>query len=434
MEQLFPQISGFYDSVNQDRLYSADDMNRPYRRLVSNGVFANQDGTPSDDLKVIANGTMNITVNSGEGIFAYKWFSSETQIISVPSNNTANPRIDSVIVQVDTRVAARVANLVYRTGTPSATPTPPALSLETGVTEYRIANVYITAGANAITNANITDLRGSSSCPWVQALIQQPDTSTMWTQWETAYQDYYNESTSNFESYEAARQSEWDQFFENLTQDLTLSTNVVKIENSYTTTATVTEVPVGIASYDKDRDILLVFINGVYADPTKYTYVSSGNKISLTSSLTAGQDVYFIVLKSIITGDMSTAETMVQNIEDALDVITTDSGWINLTLENSATAFNGSSTPGVRCIGDRVYLRGAFKGVTVNGTTIATLPVSYRPTMNHVYTSCAVSSAQTVNTTVTITIQTDGLVKLSASSGALSSSDMISLATHYVLG
>ena len=31
--------SGFYDSVNQDRLYSADEMNMPYKDIISEGVF-----------------------------------------------------------------------------------------------------------------------------------------------------------------------------------------------------------------------------------------------------------------------------------------------------------------------------------------------------------------------------------------------------------
>ena len=34
--------AGFFDAINEDRTYSADDMNRPYRRLVSNGVLQHQ--------------------------------------------------------------------------------------------------------------------------------------------------------------------------------------------------------------------------------------------------------------------------------------------------------------------------------------------------------------------------------------------------------
>ena len=433
-DQTFPVNAGFFDSVNQDRLYTANDMNRPYKRIVANGVFATPQGTPSTDFQVTGAGTMNISVAAGEGIFADKWFESPNIIsITVPANNNTTARVDSVLIQVDTRSSGRVGNIVYRTGTPSSNPAAPAINQITGVTEYRVANIYVAPSANAINNDAITDLRGSSSCPWVTSLIQQVDTSTLFNQWQAAYQSYYDESTQQFEQAEAQREAEWQQFFDNLTEDLTLSTNVIKLTSSYTTTGTTTNVPVGISSYNAATDILMVFINGLLADSSKYTYVSSGNKITLTNALSAGQTVYFVVFKSIITGDISTVQTLIQQLENRINQIAADSGWINFTLESGATAFNSSTTPAVRCVGDRVYLRGAFKGVTTLGKTICTLPVAYRPTMNHTFVTAAISGT-TVQDTVVMQIQTGGSVKLLASSGTLSSTAMISLATDFVLG
>ena len=34
----FEVTAGFFDAINNDRVYSADDMNRPYRKLISNGI------------------------------------------------------------------------------------------------------------------------------------------------------------------------------------------------------------------------------------------------------------------------------------------------------------------------------------------------------------------------------------------------------------
>jgi hypothetical protein len=432
-DQTFPVNAGFFDSVNQDRLYSADQMNRPYKRIVANGVFATPQGTPSTDLQVSGAGTMTITVAAGEGLFADKWFENPSALsIVVPGNNNTVPRVDSVLVQVDTRTSGRVGNIVYRTGTPSSSAAAPAINQVAGVVEYRVANIYVAPSANAINNDAITDLRGSSSCPWVTSLIQQVDTSTLFNQWQAAYQSYYNDSTAAFEEYEAERQEEWEQFFKNLTEDLTISTNVIKLTSSYTTTATTSIIPVDIASYTPATDILMVFINGLLADGSKYTYNSGNNSITLTNSIAAGQTVYFVVFKSVITGDISTVQTLIQQLENKLANITADSGWINFTLESGATAYNTAMTPAVRCIGDRVYLRGAFKGVTTLGKTICTLPVSFRPKMNHTYVTTAISGS-TVQDTVVMQVQTTGSIKLLASSGSLSSSAMISLATDFVL-
>lgn len=432
-DQTFPVNAGFFDAVNQDRLYTADDMNRPYKRIVANGVFATPQGTPSTDFLVSGAGTMTITVQPGEGIFADKWFESPNVLsIVVPANNNTTARVDSVLIQVDTRTSGRVGNIVYRTGTPSSNPAAPAINQLTGVVEYRVANIHVAPSANAINNDAITDLRGSASCPWVTSLIQQVDTSTLYQQWQTAYEDYYNQSTASFENYEQQRQEEWEQFFDNLTQDLTISTNVIKLTSSYTTSAKTTSIPVDIASYNPDTDILMVFINGLLADSSKYTYDSSGNRITLTTAIGANQNVYFVVFKSVITGDISTVQTLIQQVEDRLAQLTLDSGWINFTLESGASAYDSNNTPGVRRIGDRIYLRGAFKGVTSLGKTICTLPVAYRPKMNHIFTTAAINGT-TVQDTVTMQVLTTGSIKLMASSGSLSSSAMIPMATNFPL-
>ena len=50
-EQIFNVECGFFHSMNGDREYFATDMNRPYKRVITNGVFATPAGTPSTDLQ-----------------------------------------------------------------------------------------------------------------------------------------------------------------------------------------------------------------------------------------------------------------------------------------------------------------------------------------------------------------------------------------------
>lgn len=51
-EQKFSINAGFFDSINADRLYAASEMNRPYKRIINEGVFATPQGIPSTDLMV----------------------------------------------------------------------------------------------------------------------------------------------------------------------------------------------------------------------------------------------------------------------------------------------------------------------------------------------------------------------------------------------
>lgn len=433
-DQTFSVNCGFFDSVNLDRLYSADQMNRPYKRIISNGVFATPQGTPSTDLQVVsASNGMNIICKAGEGLFGDKWFENPSDItITVPDNTNIAPRRDSVIVQVDNRTSGRVGNIIYRTGTASANPQPPDLDTSDNVTEYRIANIYVAASANTINNDAIVDLRGSSECPWVTSLIYQVDTSTLFNQWQAAYNNYYEQATSDFENFEAQRAEEWEQFFADLTEDLTLSTNMIMLTNVYTSVGSVSNVEIGIPSYNPETDILQVYINGLRAtEDVQYTISSDNSSIDLVTPISAGQTVNFVVFKSIITGDISTAVTMIKSLDNKLSDFMSDGGWINFILESGATAFDSTTTPGVRCIGNRVYLRGAVKNVTSNNVTICTLPVEYRPSMDHIYTTCAVSGTG-VPAIVTMRITTNGSVRVVASSVSLSSGYMIPIATSFL--
>lgn len=170
-DQKFNVSCGFFDSVNGDRLYSADQMNKPYFRLISNGIFAAPDASPSEDFEVVPSSGMGIIVKAGNGIFADKWLESAADIaITVPSNNSGASRKDSVIIQVDKTVSGRSGSVVYRTGGQSF----PDINTDPNIVEYRVANLTIPPLVSAVAAGMIDDLRGSE-CPWIKSLLYQPD-------------------------------------------------------------------------------------------------------------------------------------------------------------------------------------------------------------------------------------------------------------------
>jgi hypothetical protein len=65
-------------------------------------------------------------------------------------------------------------------------------------------------------------------------------------------------------------------------------------------------------------------------------------------------------------------------IEQELVNITADTGWVDIILQNGVQ--NYGSTPQYRRIGNRLYIRGAFKNIIANQTNVATLPIGFRPT------------------------------------------------------
>ena len=412
-DQLFPVKSGFYDAINNDRTYNAEDMNKPYSRLVSDGVFANPTGTPSNDFLVEPNSGMSIKVGIGQGIIAHKWFQNDTPIvITVPTNTGLTTRIDSVILQVDNREAARAGSVVYRVGTS----TPPAL--DSATTEYRLANITIAAGTSTITAAMITDLRGSSECPWVAALIEQPDLSGMWQNFYAAYEEALTQFEADTTESQAEIQQAWNDFFGQLTDELTMTMNLATLKNTYTATGTVTTIPIGISGYDSTTDILFVFINGLLASPSMYTV--SGSNIVLAHSIGAGNKVDFLVLKSVVSADISSTISLMQQLSSALTAFMSDSGWTSLSFGSGVVQDRPCK---IRNIGGRIYITGSIHGADLS-SQITSVP--YAPEYSHRFTTMCGSGM------ITLEISTAGAVTCVRQSGTIDSSSVFDLDTCYL--
>ena len=432
-DQTFAIESGFYDAVSGDRTYSADDMNKPYKRLVSNGVFATPYGEPSTDFQVAPYSGLYVTVAPGQGIFGDKWVENDAMLtITVPENNTILPRLDSVLIQVDLRQSGRVANIVYRTGTPATNPQAPAINETSGVVEYRVANVRVNASASAISASNITDCRGSSECPWITALINQVDTSDLYRQWQAAYAEYYENTTEEINAYFSSREQAFDDFLDQLTQELTVAANVAVLRSEYVTTSETARIPINLPSYDDSTDVLEVYINGFHASPGVDYSPGDGTYITLTAVVPSGQTVSFIVFKSLIGSDAASVTSALQTLNDNLSAATGDTGWVDISPLNGAQNYNASNTMSYRKIGKQIFLRGAFKGVTDIGTIIGTLPVGFRPVQNHTWTTTQINGSN-YGRVVIMQITNAGQIKVQACSGSLTSTMSCSIATSFLI-
>ncbi len=222
--------AGFFDAIDRDRLYSAEDMNRPYRKLISNGVFATPKGTPSDNLQVFsANDEMNIIVFKGEAIIGDKWFENPSNlIITIPQNSKILTRIDSIVAQIDKTQAGRVGNIVYRQGAASSNPVHPDINAEENIIEFRLADIRVSPSCVKITQDLITDCRGSEECPWITSLIYQVDTSTLYAQWQEAYRNYFEEQQESNSNYTEEFKLMLSNFFDEEQQAFTNWFNSIK--------------------------------------------------------------------------------------------------------------------------------------------------------------------------------------------------------------
>ena len=115
-----------------------------------------------DDLSVsIADGAAFI---QGRG---YLNTASKSLSLAVAS---ALPRIDRVIIRLDSSILGNYIRAMVLTGTPGANPVPPALTRSGNVYDISVAQVLVPA--NAVTPGAVTDERGDASvCGYAEGLF-----------------------------------------------------------------------------------------------------------------------------------------------------------------------------------------------------------------------------------------------------------------------
>ena len=159
--------------------------------------------------------------------------------------------------------------------------------------EYKLANISINSGVSVITQAMIEDRRPyNEECGWVTSLIQQLDTSTLWNQFQAAFEDW---------------------FFN--VRDTLASATLIRTYTSvyHTKEQDETVIPIGISRYNHDYDILEVHINGLQLNSEEYTGNNNNTDITLTNGVDIGTAVSFTVDKSV---DGTNAESVVGEVDE----------------------------------------------------------------------------------------------------------------------
>lgn len=153
---------GFYNNKkdargNDDRLYTAEDIRRPYDVVFTDGIKPDADGTLADFLKVTATGGLNISVAAGYAKLGGAWFENESAFFITLDSGTTAIRYDCVIIRNDDSDDVREP-LIYIKSLP-AVPTVADLIRNDKIYEVCVAYIRVPALATSISASDITDTR-----------------------------------------------------------------------------------------------------------------------------------------------------------------------------------------------------------------------------------------------------------------------------------
>jgi hypothetical protein len=169
----------FDDTLDNPRIYNADEHAGFFREFMSTGVFR-KTGTP---LLVSANNAnMSVTISAGAAlILGYLYKNTSALTLPIDSSEATMDRIDTVVLRLDKSESAKNITARVVKGTPASSPVAPALTESTYVHEIPLANILVTKGKSFIDNTQLTDRRtfvDITEYKEVRAEIEEARTST----------------------------------------------------------------------------------------------------------------------------------------------------------------------------------------------------------------------------------------------------------------
>lgn len=223
------QKYGFFNSINNDRVYDASEVANFLSKFFTNGVFNNSLAVSSND-----NMTVSVAIGSAN-INGYAYENTETLVLDIDESDSTLSRIDSVICRLD--LTNRQITTMILQGNYATTPSQPNITRTGNIYDLRLANVSVPAGAIRITADMITDTRFGSDCGNVTQAVLSLDTADIFKQYESWFKGWFTNLQDQLDDNQAGHlQNEIDTTNTNADRLLTalgLSTDTYSSTSTY---------------------------------------------------------------------------------------------------------------------------------------------------------------------------------------------------------
>lgn len=204
---------GFYNSLNKDRVYNAEQMSSIFNGIITDGVFASIGGS----LMPIAGTGMQVVVKTGKCWFNSTWTLNDALLpLDIEAADVSLTRIDAVVVEINSAISSRTNAIKVLKGTPSANPAKPTLANTETLHQYALGYITVNSGVTSITADKIEVNVGKSACPFITSVLQQTDITALFNQWDAEFSTWFANVQAQLSGNVAANlQRQIDQNYEN---------------------------------------------------------------------------------------------------------------------------------------------------------------------------------------------------------------------------
>lgn len=183
--------SGFFNSINHDRLYDAEQISSIFDGVILDGVYE----SIGDAFQVSVNPEVDnsILVGTGRAWFDHTWTLNDSVYdISITEPNVAMGRIDAVVLDINREKSVRQNTIKYIPGLYGSTPQKPELIKSELHNQYPLAYITVPAGSDKITNSDIERMVGTSECPIVTGILEVINSDKYWQQLESDFNIWWD--------------------------------------------------------------------------------------------------------------------------------------------------------------------------------------------------------------------------------------------------
>lgn len=189
--------SGFFNSVDGDRQYNAEQMSELFDGLILDGVYANVGNRFQVSLNSGPN--FSVYVGTGRAWLGHTWILNDAPLsLTFASPHNLLTRIDAIVFKADRTTSVREGTIEIVQGTPASNPVRPTFTDTTEIHYMPIAYVTIRAGASDLKAADIASVVGLSECPYVKSPVSSFDVQELYDRWQTEWEAWTAEQQVTF--------------------------------------------------------------------------------------------------------------------------------------------------------------------------------------------------------------------------------------------
>lgn len=180
---------GFYNSLNGDRKYNAEQMSSIFDGVIVDGIFENV----GEIFATVPGAGLEVIVKTGRAWFKHTWSLNDTWMpLALSEPDVYRNRIDAVVLEVNHDINVRKNELKIVEGEPAVVGVKPTMIHNENVDQYALAYVTVKPFATSILEEDIEIMVGRGDVPFVTCPLKTIPITDLFNQWNGEFSTWFN--------------------------------------------------------------------------------------------------------------------------------------------------------------------------------------------------------------------------------------------------